>query len=234
MSETERQEREALAEEARELRAKASVRQSDIAAKMGIPQTSVSSLERGKLSLDVTRAYVELLRTTPVNVLREKLSGEAPKTEEKPESAPAKPPPLETAIAREVKSFLRRHSMTIKDFSDICNVSKGYIGNVCRGYYAPSLSVTDKLRKAMKKYEGDNTPTSAQFKPADPVVQKPVAPAPPPAPKQPEIKLVVEEGKRINNGDNIAPLLRLDGKTMHVFTLVPGGVFVSYVAAEVG
>lgn len=65
---------------------------------------------------------------------------------------------------------------------------------------------------------------------------EPVPPPPPtaatPAPKPAGPKLVVRDGKRLNNGDNVAPHLILDGKTMHVFTLIPGGVFLSYVAHQ--
>lgn len=66
----------------------------------------------------------------------------------------------------------------------------------------------------------------------------PITPPPAPAPAactKSHIDLFVDNAAsvRLNNGENIAPHLRLDGKTMHVFTQVPGGVFVSYVEARV-
>jgi hypothetical protein len=60
----------------------------------------------------------------------------------------------------------------------------------------------------------------------------PVAPPAPPKPCPPSIKLTTTHGVRLNDGDNVAPHLVIDGKTMHVFTLVPGGVYLSYVKAD--
>jgi transcriptional regulator with XRE-family HTH domain len=51
----------------------------------------------------------------------------------------------------------------------------------------------------------------------------------PPAAYKPTVSLERSAGVFLPDGGNIAPLLKLDGKTMHVFTLVPGGVYVSHV-----
>lgn len=81
----------------------------------------------------------------------------------------------------------------------------------------------------MGQFKGPIPPPAA--KPPTPTPPPPAPPAPP-APKVPRIKLVTTGGIRINNGDNVAPHLKIDGKTMHVFTLVPGGVYISHVVAE--
>lgn len=342
MSETEAVELSALAQEAKDLRASIGVSQSSIAGKMGIAQPEVSQIELGRRNLAMTWAYVELLRSTPKEELLKKVATPKPPPEPTPEPVKAAPPPFKkSAITQEVSAFLRRHSMSFKEFAELSGISDKTVAGMARGFSVHGAEIVQKARAAMKRYEGENTPTSEQFKPTPKPVEKPVVktevsiktlhhtteellkkakiltpqaltevteadllkirrfgrkrlkevreflaqfdlkigqnvprpfahpppsriPNPTPAvthlqplpplpaepavnhvatspdqrrplgtPPEPKIKLVVEQGTRINNGENIAPLLRLDGKTMHVFTLVPGGVFVSYVAAEV-
>lgn len=48
----------------------------------------------------------------------------------------------------------------------------------------------------------------------------------------PTMQAVEAQGTFLPNGTNLAPHLTLDGKTMHVFTVVPGGVFLSKLTAK--
>jgi transcriptional regulator with XRE-family HTH domain len=55
---------------------------------------------------------------------------------------------------------------------------------------------------------------------------------PPSTAKIPPMTAVEARGTFLPNGTNLAPYLTIDGNTMHVFTLVPGGVFLSKLTAK--
>lgn len=255
--------------------------QSALANALGMRQPDVSKIETGRVSLAQMEKFVHLLSTIPKSELSAKVRGE---TIEKKKEKKVEPP--KSAIARELGAFLRKHAMTRLEFAEFSRLNYKMIGGVLRGDIVPNALISGDIRSAMRKYTGENTPTTEQFKPR--IAEAFTAPAPqtpgkilvkevpvvltdkldpkemsntsetmrpvvkpdgvtvrraeydPPAelkpkekkPASPPIQLVVEDGARINNGENIAPLLRLDGQTMHVFTLVPGGVFVSYVTVN--
>lgn len=247
----EKEARKQLGREAAELRSKAGASLRQIATLMGIPHGSVGTYERGTMALSNMEAYVSLLRDLGPEGIKKRIAEidgagkkveEAPKTERRPST---------TALAREIRAFMHRHHMTKDDVADVVGVSKYTVKGWLYNNSLPHPEKVAEVRAAMARYSG--TPASYTPTPKKPVeatapipkLVPSLIPDPPPTPapkaapaskpvKSPELELVVDgsRNRRVNNGDNIAPHLILDGETMHVFTLVPGGVYISYVTAK--
>lgn len=238
-----------LCAEARKLRKESGVPLRGIASIVGIPVGSVGTYESGGTPASTLEAYVSLLRELGVSGLQReyaKTTNTAQETdtaekvrqlvaEQAATRAADRAKAPESALAREIRSFKRRTDMTLEEVAEYLNLNR----NTLYGYvYRGALPIPERvaaIRRAMREYENGVTPRFTPVKPpATPPAKEPVK-VPEKASAGRGVTLFVDEstGRRLKNGENLAPHLILDGKTLHVFTLVPGGVFVSYVTANV-
>ena len=89
---------------------------------------------------------------------------------------------------------------------------------------APKLITPDMIEERVVQPDPEVT---KKFHGSPPATSVPAAQA-----KIPAMTAVEARGTFLPNGTNLAPHLTIDGNTMHVFTLVPGGVFLSKLTAK--
>jgi transcriptional regulator with XRE-family HTH domain len=228
---------------ARDLRAAAGVTQAALAALTGVSGPAISVIENGAsgVSVENAKAYVDLIAATPPDQLKTLAKAALQKQEtEKVESikkvvgSSALP-----AFSRELNAFRARHHMTHRELGELLNVSDSTLHRWRKGGVPYTETVAD-IRQAMERYDGK------KIKVDQPVTDKPTAIPPVPqnsVTNSPTVLVsrstaavpvapVATKGVFLANGANIAPHLVLDGRTMHVFTLVPGGVFVSHLSVK--
>lgn len=245
---------EEVGERIRARRTELAMSQRDIAFALGLTQTDVSKLENAKGAWSDERRleYAFKLDADPVQIRFQSEQGRAKHdafTKDEDKAKPAEPEPASKAskpeqlsgIAREIRAFQRKHGATYEDVGDIVGLSRSYIAKIAQGSMMPSPETVAKIRSGFTKYDGilRQPGSKPEFKP-----QPPKTPSVPHAETVAAVQEVTGDkgpvpapsmrvrGQFIPDGGNIAPVLVLDGKTMHVFTLVPGGVYVSHIAPK--
>lgn len=162
-------------------------------------------------SVAAARAYAEAVGTAETDTAdKVKAVVEGQKKSRAKKSAP-------TGLSREIKEFCRLTDMTLREFTELVGKPWGSVKRWVQGISLPAPDTVQHVRQTMKKYLGDLAAPQAppKIEAVPPKVRK--------ASARPSVEL--------QNGDNLAPHLVTDGRTLHVFTLTPGGVKVSYVAA---
>ncbi len=235
--------KEAIGKTARDLRAAAGVTQAALSALTGVPAPSISVIENGAsgVSVENAKAYVDLIAATPPDQLKNLAKAALEKQEEQKVESIKKivGPSALPAFSRQLNAFRARHGMTHRELSEMLNVSESTLHRWRKGGVPYTETVT-QIQREMERYDGK------RVKVDQPVTDKP--PAIPPVPQNsvtnsPTVLVsrstaavpvapVATKGVFLANGANLAPHLVLDGRTMHVFTLVPGGVFVSHLSVK--
>jgi DNA-binding XRE family transcriptional regulator len=225
-------------------RKEAGLTQVQMALATGLAQSQVSAFERGEGSSSPTAvAYLDLILKTDIAQLKATAEAAEKKLAAEKKRATALANVPLPALARELTAFRKRHRMTLPMLADLIDYSDSQTYRLIRGEAIPHDDKVADIRASMSRYEGK------PVKVERPVTDKPgvalptpkPAPAPKPIPTEtatgfmqsigkaaaPTFQSVNTEGVFLVNGTNLAPHLTLDGKTMHVFTVVPGGVFLS-------
>ena len=246
---------------AKELRKKAGLSQTDLSDVTGIPQAVISRIERGdKVSQATAEAFVDLIAETPPEKLREMVKAATAKKVEKVAKLPEQRTALAREImafrkrtgmtnalvgdvlcgisAGYVSQIISGYLPSKEKVADFRAAMAKYEGKKAPvekqvsdkpHVEAPKARVVPKITPDMieERVVQPDPEVAKKFAPVAPVTSVPATQA-----KIPPMTAVEARGTFLPNGTNLAPYLTIDGNTMHVFTLVPGGVFLSKLTAK--
>lgn len=247
---------------ARELREKAGLSQAELGALTGVPPSLVSRIERGSggVSQTTAEAFVALIAESSPQKLREMVKAATAKKVEKVAKLPAQRTALAREIIAfrkrtEMSNALVGDVLTGISRSYVSQLISGYLPSKEKvAQFRAAMAKYEGRPVPVEKLVTDKPPIEApkawivpkiapdmieervvqpdpeiakKFAPVNPVTCVPATQA-----KIPPMTSVEARGTFLPNGTNLAPYLTIDGNTMHVFTLVPGGVFLSKLTAK--